>query len=360
MAEIVFKGLKKVFSSGTVGIKNVDLTISDGEFTVVLGDSGSGKTVLSRLICGLDDVSEGTISIDGVVINDLQPKDRDLALVVKNAGLVSGLNVFDNLSYGLKLRKMPKEEIEERTGEVAKILGLSDVLARNPKNISAIERQRVCIGRAFARRPKIIILDEPFSDFNEETRLKLMEDVFKLQKRSKINFIYFTKKPEEALALADKMIVLEKGEVIDYDTPANVYDHPRTLPCARFIGEPPVNVFLGALKDDNGLKFVAESFECDFDEDLRDYFKDYIGTGKKLQLAIRAEDVHRGDMLKGKIEDKTESGDNKFVAFSVAGDSSAHYALSDGAENVDETVGFSLDLSFANFYDFETEKNILG
>ena len=359
MAEIKLKNLKKVYSSGAVGLSGVDLSIADGEFTVVLGESGSGKTALSRVICGLDDVTEGEIIIDNVVVNDLQPKDRDLALVVKSVGLMPTLNVFDNLSYGLKLRKMPKEEIEERTYEVARILGLTNVLSKNPKNVTSIERQRVCIGRAFARRPKLIILDDPFSDFNAETRLALCEDVYKLQKRSKINFIYFTKKPQEALALADKIIVLENGKVINYDTPINVYDRPGTLRAARFIGEPPVNVFSGKIKDENGLKFVAESFECSVSEDRKEALKDYINSDKKIQLAVRAEDVYYGDTFKGKIEETEKCGENEFVAFTVAGDSSAHYFKAEKSETVGEERGFALDIDKANFYDFDTEKIIL-
>ena len=353
--------VKKTYASGAVGVSGVDFTIADREFTVVLGESGSGKSSLARVICGLDDLTEGEIAIDGKVVNDLQPKDRDIALVVKSAGLYPNLNVFDNLSYGLKLRKTPKEELEDRTYEVARILGLTDVLSRKPKNISALERQRVCIGRAFARRPKLIILDDPFTDFGDEARKTLCEDVFKLQKRSGINFIYFTKNPAEALALADRIIYLEKGKVVCADTPENVYDSPSTLALARLVGFPPINVFTGCVADAEGLKFSMNGYLLELDESLRDGLKDYIGTGRKLQLAVRPEDVSVGEKVYGVLEEIETTDKKAFVGFSIYGDSSAHYAVLEkdfvfrkGAEQ-----GFAINLKWANFFDLETEKNIL-
>ena len=356
MAEIRFSNVKKVYSSKTVGALVDDVTISDGDFTVVLGASGSGKTALSRIICGLDEITEGEISIDGKVINDLQPKDRDLALVIKSVGVLDNLSVFENLSYGLKLRKMAKDEIEERTQEVARILGLTEVLSRKPKNISAIERQRVCIGRAFARKPKLIILDDPFSDFGDEARATLCEDIYKLQKMSKINFLYLTKKPEEALALADKIIVLEKGNVVSYGTPQEIYDAPSTLSVARMVGEPPINLFIGKVCDEDGLKFVSDTFTIALSDDLKERLAAYIGTDKKVQLAVRAEDLLSGNDIKGKIEAVKDSGDNKFAAFSVEGDQSAHYALVDGDVEIGEVKGFTVDTDRVNLYDLETEK----
>lgn len=360
MAEIKISGLKKVYPSNAVGFENVDLLIGGGEFTVILGDSASGKSALVRTICGLDSVTEGEISIDGTIVNDLQPKDRDIAIVVKSVGLYPNLNIFDNLSYGLKLRKMPKEEIEDRTYEVARILGLTDVLSRKPKNVTAIERQRTCIGRALARRPKIVILDDPFSDFNEETKSLLCSDILKLQKRSKINFIYCTRSPAEALALADKIVYMERGKVLSYATPEDLYDAPKTLSIARAVGEPPINLFAGKIEKANGVVFKGEGFEAAVTNYSEEELRDHLGTGKAVQLAVRAEDMKLGGAIEGTLEDEREIDDGKLLAFTVSGDRSAHYSLveSDYAFEKGKKESFSFDESRINLFDLETEINI--
>ena len=360
MAVISIKNLKKTYVGGAVGISGVNMEIKDGEFTVVTGRSGSGKSALVRMICGLDDVTEGEIAIDNTVVNDVQPKDRDIAIVAKSVGLYPNLTVFDNLGYGLKLRKTSKEDIESRVNEVARILDLTPVLSRKPKNISALERERVCIGRAIARRPKIVILDEPFGDFNEATRKTLCEDILKLQKRMKINFIYATKNPIEAIELADKIAYFEKGELIQYGTVKEVYDEPVSIPLARFIGQPPINLFIGRLVKDETLKFVSDAFSVNVEGLSEDVVKEYVDQNKKVQLAVRAEDVSLGSGLKGKAEDIVDYGDKKILGFSVLGDESAHYAMVGGdfVFKKGEETRFDIDTANARFFDYKTELNL--
>lgn len=362
MAKIKLTELKKTYPSGATGVSGVNMEIADGEFTVLLGASGSGKTALLRMICGLDNVSEGEIAVDDTVVNDYQPKDRDMSLVVGSAGLYPALNIFDNMAYGLKLRKMPKEEIDDRVYEVARILGLTDVLSRKPKNVSAIERQRACIGRAIARKPKIVILDDPFTDFSDAVKESLREDVLKLQKRLKINFIYATRNPREALELADKIAYFENGKLVQYGTPEELYESPKTVALARLIGNPPINLFAGKLeKEGEDLDFVYGKFKIPLDESLAEEFKEYIEQGKKLQLAVRAEDVCLGEDVIGVQEDVADYGDEKLLAFTVEGDSSAHYALMDKSFVFEKgnAVGVAINMRGVNFFDLKKENNIL-
>ena len=368
MAEIKLTGLKKAYPSGAVGFKDVNMEIKDGEFTVILGGQGSGKSSLVRTICGLESVSAGEISVDNFVINKFQPKDRDIAIVMRSVGLYPNLDIFDNLSYGLKLRKTPQAELEDRTRDVARILGLTDVLSRRPKNVTALERQRTCIGRAFARKPRIIILDDPFVDFNEEQRQILCADILKLQKRSKINFIYTTRNASEALALADKIAYFEKGELVQYGTPEELYDDPKTVALARYIGEPPVNLFACTFdkKDALNYEFKAEAgFTVTMPLAQGLGLDKYVGKKKKIQVAVRAENVVVGadddEGLEGTLEDVKELDDLKLVAFSIEGDSSAHYAVAEKEYPFEKgkKAKFLINIAKANFFDFETEKNIL-
>ena len=361
MAQISIKNLKKVYASGSIGVANVNMEISDAEFTVLTGGAGAGKSSLIKALCGLEDVTEGEIVIDNVVVNDLQPKDRDIALVSKAIGLDAGLTVADNLCYGLRLRKMAKEDIAERVKEVARILDLTESLSKKPKNISGLERERVCIGRAIARRPKIIVLDDPFSDFNEETRKILCEDILKLQKRMKINFIYATKSAIEAVELADKIAYFEKSALVQYGSVAEIYDNPKSVPLARFIGNPPINLFIGKFDGSDGLKFVSDRFSVAVGDALKEAAEKYAEKNKKVQFGIRAEDLMLGNTLEGVQESISAMGENKILSFSVEGDSSAHYALvgNDFIFKKGESVKFDFDLSKANFFDFKSENNLI-
>lgn len=361
MARITIKDLKKVYPSGAVGVSDVNMDIADGEFTVITGGAGSGKSSLVRMICGLDDVSEGEIAIDGTVINEVLPKDRDIAVVIKSLGLFSNLNVFENLAYGLKLRKMPKNDIDERVNEVARILDLTEVLTRKPKNVSSLERQRVLLGRAIARCPKLIILDDPFSDFNDSVRQTLCEDILKIQKRMKINFIYVTKNPAEALELADKIAYFEKGKLVQYASVGEIYDSPKTIPIARFFGQPPINLFIGKFEKDGSLFFKSRHFSFEVDALTEEAVKEYVESGKKVQLSVRAEDISLGSDFEGTMQEVALYGDKQLIAFTLEGDESAHYALcgSDFEFKKGEKLSLSFDPLHANFFDFKSEINLL-
>ena len=361
MAEIRIKNVKKVYPTGAVGVSEVNMEIADGEFTVITGGAGSGKSALIRMICGLDDVTEGEIVMDGAVINELMPKDRDIAIVVKSLGLFPNLNVFENLAYGLKLRKMPKNEIDARVNDVARILDLTDVLSRKPKNVSTLERQRVLLGRAIARCPKLIILDDPFSDFNDSIRQTLCGDILKIQKRMNVNFIYVTKSAAEAFELADKIAYFDGGKLVQYGSVEEIYDAPKTIPIARFFGQPPVNLFIGKFVKEDSLKFSSSNFTLELDKSLEEAVKDYVESGKEVQLSIRAEDLSLGSDFEGTMQEVAVYGDKQLVAFSVEGDDSAHYALvgSDFEFKKGEKIGLRFDLSHANFYDLISEMNLL-
>ena len=222
MAEIILNSLSKTYPSGTVGIKGVNMKIESGELTVVTGGQASGKSALLRSVCGLDDITSGEAYVDGVLINDVLPKDRDIAVVMQNIPLYPHLTVFDNLAYSLNLRKLPKAEIEARVNEAAAIMGLESVLLKKPKNLSSLERQRAFLARAIARRTKIIMIDEPFKGLDDGLKNEMRTEIVKLSKRLGVNFIVAMRSAADALVMADKIAYFEKGELVQYAAPSEI------------------------------------------------------------------------------------------------------------------------------------------
>src|SRR5450830_1752447 len=246
MATVTFEHVTKKFGD-VIAVDDFNLEINDGEFMVFVGPSGCGKTTSLRMIAGLEDITEGVVKIADRVVNDVPPKDRDIAMVFQSYALYPHMSVYDNLAFGLKLRKVPKEEIKRRVQEAADILGIGELLARKPRQLSGGQRQRVAVGRAIVREPKVFLFDEPLSNLDAKLRVQTRSELSKLHKRLQTTFIYVTHDQTEAMTMANRIAVMSKAQLQQLDTPQQLYDHPSNLFVAGFIGSPAMNFFNGKL-----------------------------------------------------------------------------------------------------------------
>jgi multiple sugar transport system ATP-binding protein len=257
MSNIVFEGVTKEFPGGAVAVSGFDLTVDDGEFLVLVGPSGSGKTTVLRMVCGLEEASAGVIRIGERVVNDLAPRDRDIAMVFQNYALYPHMSVFDNMAFGLKLRKVPKPEIRRRVEEAAELLGLSGFLSRKPRQLSGGQRQRVAMGRAIVREPAAFLMDEPLSNLDAKLRVQMRAEIAKLHQRLGTTTMYVTHDQTEAITMADRVAVMRDGTLQQLDTPQRLYDDPVNLFVAGFIGSPAMNLVGARLSAGGGNGVVA-------------------------------------------------------------------------------------------------------
>src|SRR5215203_5286963 len=250
MAEIQFKGITKRYPDGFEAVKAIDLDIADGEFMILVGPSGCGKSTALRMIAGLEDITDGDLIIDGHRVNDLAPRDRDIAMVFQNYALYPHMTVRDNMGFALKLAKEPAEEIDRRVNEAAKILDLEQHLERKPANLSGGQRQRVAMGRAIVRSPKAFLMDEPLSNLDAKLRVQMRTDVSRIQQRLETTTVYVTHDQTEAMTLGDRVAVMRGGIIQQVDTPKNLYERPENLFVAGFIGSPSMNFLPARLEGD--------------------------------------------------------------------------------------------------------------
>jgi len=256
MAEIVLDDVSKVYADGTLAVSDLSLDIEDGEFVVLVGPSGCGKTTALRMIAGLESISGGTLSIDDRVVNGVPPKERDIAMVFQNYALYPHMTVYDNMAFGLKLRKLPKTEIDRRVREAGDILGLEELLQRKPKALSGGQRQRVAMGRAIVREPKAFLMDEPLSNLDAKLRVQMRTEIARIQHELNVTTIYVTHDQVEAMTMGDRVAVIRKGKLQQVDTPQRLYDHPVNLFVAGFIGSPAMNMVEATLSTSNGAAIV--------------------------------------------------------------------------------------------------------
>ncbi len=297
MAEVTLQNISKVYDDvdKTRGrksaIDNVSFTVKDKEFMVIVGPSGCGKSTLLRMVAGLEDISEGTLSIDGKRMNDLTPRDRDIAMVFQNYALYPHMTVYDNMAFGLKLKNYKKAEIKERVMETAKLLELEDELYRKPKTLSGGQRQRVAIGRAIIRRPKVFLFDEPLSNLDAKLRSQMRIELQKLHREINATMIYVTHDQTEAMTLGHRIVVLNKGKLMQVDTPLNLYKAPANKFVAGFIGSPAMNFLPGYISHDTNYTFSDETGQCTIalDASIPEKLQQYIT--KKIIIGVRPEDV---------------------------------------------------------------------
>jgi len=282
MASINFsKVVKRYDGAKDATVKGIDLQIQDKEFVVLVGPSGCGKSTSLRMVAGLEDITEGEIRIGDVVVNNLPPKDRDIAMVFQNYALYPHMNVRENLSFGLKLRKFPQSEIDHRVNDAANILGLTEYLDRLPKQLSGGQRQRVALGRAIVREPKVFLMDEPLSNLDAKLRVQMRAEIKKLHQRLRTTFVYVTHDQVEAMTMADRIVLLHEGIIQQYDVPGVIYDRPANVFVATFIGSPPMNI-VKVNRSDKGMAMpskdggsnhnwdinLAEHFANDFEDNM--------------------------------------------------------------------------------------------
>ena len=257
MAGLKLKNIYKVYDGGVTAVKNFNLDIEDKEFVVFVGPSGCGKSTTLRMVAGLEEISKGELYIDDKLVNDVEPKDRDIAMVFQNYALYPQMTVRENMSYALRLAKRPIDEINRKVEEAARILNLEQYLDRKPKALSGGQRQRVALGRAIVRNPKVFLMDEPLSNLDAKLRVQMRAEISKLHERLGTTFIYVTHDQTEAMTMGDKIVVMSMGEIQQADTPHNVYFHPANMFVAGFIGSPQMN-FLEAKLGKNGDSYIAK------------------------------------------------------------------------------------------------------
>jgi multiple sugar transport system ATP-binding protein len=293
MADVVFNEVDKVYDNGVQAVFDLSLDISDGEFLVLVGPSGCGKTTALRMVAGLEEISDGTVSIGGRVVNKMTPKDRDIAMVFQNYALYPHLSVAENIAFGLRLRKAPKDVINERVAWAAKLLDLTPYLDRKPKELSGGQRQRVAMGRAIVRHPQAFLMDEPLSNLDAKLRVQMRADIAKLQDSLGTTTIYVTHDQVEAMTMGDRVAVMNLGRLQQVDTPQRLYDQPANLFVAGFIGTPPMNLLQADVAQENGTFTLAVGGQLLrlADQTLARYPGVKHQVGKTIVFGVRSDDL---------------------------------------------------------------------
>ncbi|MBO0939877.1 sn-glycerol-3-phosphate ABC transporter ATP-binding protein UgpC [Fibrella sp. HMF5335] len=368
MANVQLNHIAKAYAGGPRVIRDVTIDVKDREFLVLVGPSGCGKSTLLRMIAGLEDITDGDLLIDGRRVNDVPPKDRDIAMVFQNYALYPHMTVFENMAFGLTLRKMSKVEIKQRVEQAARILEIEPLLHRKPKDMSGGQRQRVAIGRAIVREPKVFLFDEPLSNLDAKLRGQTRIELQKLHRQLNATMIYVTHDQVEAMTLGDRIVVLRGGDVMQFDTPINLYNHPVNLFVAGFIGTPPMNLLPGIIQQrNNRLTFDSQgnTLQIDLSKSVH-HERLQRHVGKPVILGIRAEH----------LTDAPTSGDRPFFsseqlpfeAIENMGNEALGYLTIEGirivarltpdrAATLSPTAHITLfwDLDKVHFFDAETE-----
>ena len=361
MASVTYDHIYKRFGD-VVAVNDLNIEIEDKEFLVLVGPSGCGKSTALRCLAGLEEISEGTIKIGDRVVNDIPPKDRDIAMVFQSYALYPHMSVFDNMAFGLKLRKMDKAEIKRRVNDAAQILGIEDLLERKPRQLSGGQRQRVALGRAIVREPNVFLLDEPLSNLDAKLRVQTRAEISKLHKQLETTFIYVTHDQTEAMTMADRIAVMKLGILQQVDTPQNLYDLPSNKFVAGFIGSPSMNFFEGKIsKDGEKIFFDGGSFKVDIPEDKSAIYQSYVG--KEVTFGIRPEDIHNPKFLpqgilpaniKASVE-VTELMGNEIFVYLSTGDHSGYIARVDPRSHFHMGDEVEVAFNMENFHIFDND-----
>ena len=367
MASLSLEHVTKVYPNGFEAVKDFNLEIQDKEFIIFVGPSGCGKSTTLRMIAGLEDISSGTLKIGDRVVNDVEPKDRDIAMVFQNYALYPHMTVYDNMAFGLKLRKVPKQEIDKMVREAAKILDLEKLLDRKPKALSGGQRQRVAMGRAIVRNPKVFLMDEPLSNLDAKLRVQMRTEIAKLHQRLGTTIIYVTHDQTEAMTLGTRIVVMKDGVVQQVDTPQNLYDKPGNLFVAGFMGSPQMN-FLDADVEVQGekafLKIAGQSIELPPAKAKKLIDGGY--AGKTVTFGIRPEDVDDSEMVVNTSKAVFEStinvyellGAEVYLYFDLAEFPITARVDSRTTARPGDKVKFAFDVEKIHVFDKETEQTI--
>ena len=368
MASLSLKGIEKKYPNGFHAVKNFNLDIADKEFIIFVGPSGCGKSTTLRMIAGLEDITDGTLEIDGKVMNDVEPKDRDIAMVFQNYALYPHMTVYDNMAFGLKLRKVPKDEIDKKVREAARILDLDKLLDRKPKALSGGQRQRVAMGRAIVRNPKVFLMDEPLSNLDAKLRVQMRIEISKLHENLGATIIYVTHDQTEAMTLGTRIVVMTDGVIQQVDTPQNLYNTPCNLFVAGFIGSPQMN-FMDAVVNvaGNDVTLSIGNHVLRVPENKKKALIDGGYNGKTVVVGIRPEDVHDdpdfiaanpGSVITSKIKVYELLGAEVFLYFDVEGTQMTARVNPRTELRTGDDAKFALDMNRIHIFDKETELTI--
>jgi multiple sugar transport system ATP-binding protein len=356
VASVTFDGVSKVYDNGFKAVDTLDLQIRDGEFMVLVGPSGCGKTTALRMLAGLEDISDGELVIDDTVVNDVAPQKRDIAMVFQNYALYPHLSVYDNMAYGLKIQKLSKSEIKQRVGEIAKVIGLEDLLERKPKALSGGQRQRVAMGRAIVRRPKVFLMDEPLSNLDAKLRVQMRSEVARIQHELKATTVYVTHDQVEAMTMGDRVALMRRGVLQQVDTPMRLYNAPANLFVASFIGSPAMNLFEAQLNRKNGhlVASLGDQFlrlEADALADPSDLER-YIG--RSVAMGIRPEHLEDAAVETGAPSERRLHATVKTVE-ALGAELIAHLEISGKPVMTDEVREVAADLDDSMLTELEAE-----
>ena len=368
MASLSLQHINKTYPNGFQAVKDFNLEIEDKEFIIFVGPSGCGKSTTLRMIAGLEEISGGTLKIGDKVMNDVEPKDRDIAMVFQNYALYPHMTVYDNMAFGLKLRKVPKHQIDKAVREAARILDLEKLLDRKPKALSGGQRQRVAMGRAIVRNPKVFLMDEPLSNLDAKLRVQMRIEISKIHQRLGATIIYVTHDQTEAMTLGTRIVVMKDGVVQQVDTPQHLYEQPGNLFVAGFMGSPQMN-FLDAQIAEKGGDLIAKVGEYDIviPAAKAKVLKDGGYVGKTVVLGIRPEDIHDSQMfieaspsvpMTSTVKVYELLGAEVFLYFDVNGTQVTARVDPRTNSKTGDTIKFAFDMEKSHFFDKETELTI--
>ncbi len=361
---------KKYPGSDKASVADFNLDIQDKEFLVLVGPSGCGKSTTLRMIAGLEEITEGTLYIGDRVVNDVAPKDRDIAMVFQSYALYPHMNVYQNMAFGLKLRKFKKDEIDKRVREAAKTLEIEHLLDRKPKALSGGQRQRVALGRAIVREPQVFLMDEPLSNLDAKLRTQMRANISKLMKRLETTCIYVTHDQTEAMTMGDRIVVMKDGVIQQAATPEELYNHPINLFVAGFIGAPAMNFLNGQLVEDGGsVRFLGEGMNAVIPEGKANVLRAKGYIGREVIFGVRPEDIHGeptfieaspDSRIQANIEACENLGHEKFLYLNGFGKENV-IARVDGRSNVKEgeNVKLAVDMNKVHIFDRDSELNVL-
>ena len=368
MASLSLQHINKTYPNGFQAVKDFNLEIEDKEFIIFVGPSGCGKSTTLRMIAGLEEISGGTLKIGDKVMNDVEPKDRDIAMVFQNYALYPHMTVYDNMAFGLKLRKVPKDQIDKAVREAARILDLEKLLDRKPKALSGGQRQRVAMGRAIVRNPKVFLMDEPLSNLDAKLRVQMRIEISKIHQRLGATIIYVTHDQTEAMTLGTRIVVMKDGVVQQVDTPQHLYEQPGNLFVAGFMGSPQMN-FLDAQIAEKGGDLIAKVGEYDIviPAAKAKVLKDGGYVGKTVVLGIRPEDIHDSQMfieaspsvpMTSTVKVYELLGAEVFLYFDVNGTQVTARVDPRTTAKTGDPIKFAFDMEKSHFFDKETELTI--
>lgn len=369
MSSISFRNLYKTYPGNVQAVQDFNLEVENKEFVVFVGPSGCGKSTTLRMIAGLEEITDGEIYIGDKLINDVPPKDRDIAMVFQNYALYPHMTVYDNMAFGLKLRKIPKMEIDKRVKEAAQILGIGDLLDRKPKALSGGQRQRVALGRAIVRDAKVFLMDEPLSNLDAKLRVQTRTEIIKLHQRLQTTFVYVTHDQTEAMTMGDKIVVMKDGIIQQAATPEEIYNSPANIFVAGFIGSPQMNFMdAHAIQNEQGkVNLIFQNYEIELSETISDLIKDRGYIDRVLVLGIRPEDIEI-NRISDSLEDNRGIESKVDVAEMMGSDIFLYFNIGDNdivaRINANETIkaGDGIEVFFninkIHLFDKETESSI--